>query len=66
MANAKKCDLCGSYYDIKFNKDCGFKIYCMSNHIDKRITLNRECCPECMEKIKDVIESLIKPMVTEE
>lgn len=66
MANAKKCDLCHEYYDINPHQDCGFRTFYDDHNLERRIRLNRECCPTCMKKINDCINSLIKPIVREE
>ena len=60
MAAAKKCDICGSYYDG----------YNMDNYEPNSLKLANEyvhnnnyleyydCCPNCMRSIKDYIDSL--------
>lgn len=60
MAAAKKCNVCGTFYDN----------YNMDNHESNGLKLTNEyvhnnnyleyydCCPDCMRSIKKYIESL--------
>ena len=61
MANAKKCDICGDYYD---------RSYCADNRIvftydtkDKYVPVTSiayDCCPKCMMRIKHLIDGELK------
>lgn len=63
MASAKKCDICGRFYEYYESSYNGFKsINGISLiNIDRaqqystKITM--DCCPECMDTIKRHIES---------
>ena len=60
MAAAKKCDICGSYYDeynTNNNEQNCWKLtneYVHNNNYLKYY----DCCPDCMRSIKDYIDSL--------
>ena len=73
MANAKKCDICGVYFDICKMKTSKVVDYSFMNTITisqrdnngHRIdTINPlDCCPKCMEKVLDILN--IKKKVEE-
>lgn len=63
MSNAKKCDICGKLYE-KYNGNKGDNGYntieltrvSFEGHIANFDTM--DCCPNCMNAILDLIESL--------
>ena len=69
MANAKKCDICGKFYDHYGSKNpVNFKVM-EPNMIDLGYedkdgadtwTNQIDCCPTCMKSIQDHIDNLKK------
>ena len=65
MANAKKCDICGAYFDICEMKTSKVADYSFMNTItisqrdnkgNRIYTINPlDCCPKCMEKVLDIL-----------
>lgn len=65
MANAKKCDICGKFYDIyNTTKDCkNHNSFRFANVNEYDVCWNQrlyDCCPTCMEQIKSYIELMKK------
>lgn len=64
MANAKKCDICGKYFDVK-NKTVN---YIKTAYKDTCGLITNgtsvDACPQCAKSIEDCIESL-KPVKAE-
>ena len=70
MAAARKCDICGKFYEpynnMYIDYSCrknpdhtnGFTLLNIVNDGDFATTNIQDCCPECMESIKRYIESL--------
>ena len=65
MANAKKCDICGSLYE-NYNskpdavKSNGIMFLNVRDFGDYSESRKYDCCPECMDTIKHFVESLRK------
>ena len=60
MAAAKKCDICGTFYD-NYNMN-NYKPNCLklaNEHVvnNKYLKLY-DCCPDCMKSIEECIDSL--------
>lgn len=65
MASAKKCDICGKLYEeYNFKKSLEDYNGFMLLNIDSQGSYFRgpvcDCCPECMNSIKEFIEKLAK------
>lgn len=63
MAIAKKCDICGVYYDSyneHYNKEKtnGFMFLNIDIHGKYYAGNPTDCCPKCMEAIRNYIKSL--------
>lgn len=60
----KKCDVCGNFYmPYNNNKDNddgpnGFRLLREDKFCDVHILYRYECCPNCMNKILTLVESL--------
>lgn len=58
MAIALKCDICGKYYDFYDN---GYNTMSLSRRdLDRvsRMGSYKDCCPDCIEAIKNCIDGL--------
>lgn len=65
MAVAKKCDICGKLYEPynerhEVKKPNGFMFLNIDTNGKYYSNNTIDCCPECMESIKDYIKSLRK------
>lgn len=68
MANAKKCDVCGKFYN-PYNHYTDNKKYPNKVHLVREATFNNErwvtksydCCPDCMYQIGALIYDLQNP-----
>lgn len=63
MAIAKKCDICDKLYESynmhNSEQKCNGFMYLNIDRYSKYFTHKaKDCCPECMESIKNYIESL--------
>lgn len=71
MSLAKKCDICGKFYEYYESPYMGFRSingisFINIDHTQVYSTkVTRDCCPECMDSIKQHIESLSKKQVSE-
>lgn len=71
MALARKCDICGNYYDKYGTKNSDkrdnaliFAVLFDDYSIDKKKIL--DCCPNCMKEIKEKIKELGRNDVVED
>lgn len=65
MAIAKKCDICGKYYELynvarNASKPNGFMVVNIDSKEQYFSHDALDCCPECMDSILAHIESLKK------
>lgn len=63
MANAKRCDICGNYYEIYNTKNSPKKVngFVYVNETEDRGYYAhgiQNCCPECMTAVKTFVEEL--------
>jgi hypothetical protein len=63
MANAKKCDICGGFYDAYndnyYNANPNYITYGFENEYDDHCDVSLyECCPKCMFEIMFLIEMI--------
>lgn len=61
MAIAKKCDICGTFYDYESEKPHNAIAFGWINRDYDFIYNNKntmDCCPSCLESIKSRIEEL--------
>jgi hypothetical protein len=67
MSLARKCDICGKYYENYgkssmgnlFNEPNSIKLIFEGYGSTSEMTINRyDCCPECMAEITKVINNL--------
>ena len=71
MAVAKKCDICGAYYDPynwkEFDPPNGFMYLNIDNEGDYEKGEPYDCCPNCMDRIENFIKDIKSVMsVTED
>lgn len=55
MANAKKCDRCGAYYDKNFAKTNSGSSICgaaFTNPMNSYLRCEMDLCDECLDKLK--------------
>jgi hypothetical protein len=65
MANAKKCDVCGGFYQVpEFGGDCFIDRHLQQlNYIiihkadEKEASLYFDCCEQCQQEVLDYIMS---------
>lgn len=63
MAIARKCDICGRYYDPYNNTGClrksnGVTFISVTNSEEVSTNERYDCCPECIEKVSSFIETM--------
>ena len=51
MANAKKCDRCGAFYDIKENPILSIE-RTGTPYINNKYSKYIDLCPQCLEELK--------------
>ena len=56
MSDARRCDICGNFYDIKLNEADGFAFFYTYNGTEHRCYDRiKDCCPDCIKAIKDIM-----------
>ena len=56
MSNARRCDICGKFYDIKLNEKDGFAFFYTYNGGGRGYDRIKDCCPDCIKAIQDVMD----------
>ena len=58
MSDARRCDICGNFYDIKLNEKDGFAFFYTYNGTEHRgYDRIKDCCPDCIKAIKELLKS---------
>ena len=57
MSDARRCDICGNFYDIKLNETDGFAFFYTYNVTEQRgYDRIKDCCPDCVKAIQDIMD----------
>lgn len=56
MSDARRCDVCGNFYETKLNKKDGFAFFYTYNGGGRGYDRIKDCCPDCIKAIQDVMD----------
>lgn len=57
MSDARRCDICGNYYEVKQGEKDGFALFYTYNNGGMRgYDRVEDCCPDCIKAFEKVIE----------
>lgn len=57
MSDARRCDICGNFYEIELGKNDGFAFFNTYSGAGRGYDRLKDCCPDCVKAIKELLES---------